>query len=140
MQTKSDQQIQKLIGTLFPLIGIALLVGTGVSIPVTNRFINTASRAEGTVIKLNAGRAHPSVEFTPVDGTKVEFSGQGWIDYGVGDRVPVLYLKDPENPAGYQISIDTIGALWFGQFVGTWIGTGFVLSGLFMKYGSNSKP
>ena len=35
-------------------------------------------------------------------------------------------LKDPENPAGYQINIDTIGALWFGQLLGTWIGIGFV--------------
>ena len=53
MQTTIDQQMQKLMGTLFPLIGVALLVGTVVSV----RFINNASRAEGTVIKLNAGRA-----------------------------------------------------------------------------------
>ena len=87
------------------------------------------------MIKLNAGRAHPSIEFTPVGGGTVEFSGAGWIDYGVGDRVPVLYLKDPENPAEYQINIDTIGALWFNQFIGTYLGISFVLGGLFVKYG-----
>ena len=136
MQTTIDQQIQKLMGTLFPLIGVALLVGTVVSV----RFINNASRAEGTVIKLNAGRAHPSIEFTPVGESKVEFSGARWIDYGVGDRVPVLYLKDPESPSGYQINIDTISVLWRDQFAGTWIEIAFVLGGLSMKYGYKPEP
>ena len=140
MRTTIDQQMQKLIGTFFPLIGVALLVGTVVSVPFTVRFINTASRAEGKVIKLNAGRAHPSIEFTPVSGGTVEFSGAGWIDYGVGDRVPVLYLKDPENPAGYQINIDTIGALWRDQLAGTQLGIAFLLGGLFMRYGYQPKP
>ena len=92
------------------------------------------------MIKFNAGRAHPSIEFTPIGGSKVEFSGAGWIDYGVGDRVPVLYLKDPESPSGYQINIDTIGALWREQFAGTWIGIAFVLGGLSMKYGYKPEP
>ena len=91
------------------------------------------------MIKLNAERAHPSIEFTPVGESKVEFSGAGWIDYGVGDRVPVLYLKDPENPAEYQINIDTIGALWRDQFAGTWLGMSYVLGSLFMKYGYKPK-
>ena len=132
--------MQKLTSTLFPIIGAALLVGTVVSIPFKMHFINTASRSEGTVLKLNAGRAHPSVQFTPASGDDVEFSGHGWIDYGVGDRVPVLYLKNPENPTGYDINIDTIGSLWFDQFAGIWLGIGFTLGGLFMKYGYKSMP
>ena len=136
MQTTIDQQMQKLMGTLFPLIRVALLVGTVVSV----RFINNASRAEGTVIKLNAGRAHSTIEFTPVGESKVEFSGAGWIDYGVGDRVPVLYLKDPESPSGYQINIDTIGALWLNQIVGTCLGISFVLDVLLMKHRFKPKP
>lgn len=87
------------------------------------------------MIKLNAGRAHPSIQFTPAGGSTVEFSGHGSSDHGVGDRVPVLYLKNPDNPAGYDINIDTIGALWGDQFAGTWLGLGFILGGLFMKYG-----
>ena len=53
------------------------------------------------MIILNTGRAHPSIEFTPIDGSKVKFSGAGWVDCGVGDRVPVLDLKDPESTSGY---------------------------------------
>ena len=126
MQTTSDQQMQKLMRTLFPLIGVILLVGTAVSVPFKIRFIDAASRAEGTMTKLRTRRAHPRIEFTPVGESKVEFSGVGWIHYRVGDRVPVLYLKDAESPSGYHISVDTIGGLWFEQFMWTWIGISFV--------------
>lgn len=50
-----------------------------------------------------------------------------------------LYLQDLESPSGYQINIDTIGALWRDQFAGTWLGIAFVLGGLSMKYGYKPK-
>ena len=127
MQAMNDQQMRKLMRTLFPLIGVVLLVGTAVSVPFKIRFIDAASRAEGTMTKLRTRRAHPRIEFTPVGKSKVEFSWHGWIYYyRVGDRVPVLYLKDAESPSGYRISVNTIGSLWFDQFMGTLLGISFV--------------
>ena len=101
-------------------------MGTAVSVPFKIHFITAASRAEGTITKPRTRRSYPRIEFTPVGKGKVEFSGLGLIYDKVGARVPVLYLKNAESPSGYRISVDTIGSLWFEEFMWTWIGIGCV--------------
>lgn len=133
MQT-IEQNLKRLIGTLFPIIGAGLLLAAIVSIPFTYSFINRASRAEGKVVKLSAGGAHPVIQFVPAGEAAVEFSGNGFINYKVDDKVTVLYLKDAQSPSGFQATIDTPGALWSTQLMLTWIGTGFVIGGLYTKY------
>jgi hypothetical protein len=128
-----DREVQKLIGTIFPILGAGLLLGAVVSAPFTYHFTQIAARAEGEVIRLDAGGAHPVIRFVPVGADVIEFSGHGWINYAVGDKVTMLYLKDIENPTGFQMNIDTPGALWFDQFVSIWLGTIFMIGGLYMK-------
>ncbi|MEM9091416.1 MAG: DUF3592 domain-containing protein [Cyanobacteria bacterium P01_F01_bin.53] len=130
-----EHDLKELIGTLFPVIGAGLLLIAVVSTAFTYRFINMASRAEGKVVKLNAGGAHPVIRFVPVgEEEEVEFSGSGFINYSVDDKVSVLYLKDAQNPSGFQTNIDTPGALWAAPLGFTWIGMGFVIGGLYTKH------
>lgn len=129
-----EYDLKKVVGTLFPVIGVGLLLAAVVSIASTYRFINVASRAEGTVVKLNAGGAHPVIRFVPVGEAAVEFSGSGFINYSVNDKVSVLYMKDSQNPSGFQTNIDTLGALWAIPLGFTWIGTCFIIGGLYTKH------
>lgn len=133
MQT-IDQDLKKLIGILFPIIGAGLLLVAVVSTACIYYFVNMASRAEGKVIRLSAGGAHPVIQFVPAGEAAVEFSGSGFINYSVDDKVTVLYLKDAQHPSGFQTNIDTPGALWSTPLILTWIGTSFVISGLHTKH------
>jgi hypothetical protein len=126
-------ETRKLVGTLFPIVGVLLLIGAIVAAVTTDRFIRSATRAEGEVIRLNAGGAHPEIRFVPQGEASVQFSGQGLIKYAVGDRVTVLYRKDSQSPPGYQTQIDTPGALWATTALLTWLGGGFVIGGLYTK-------
>ena len=128
-----DQEVRKLIGILFPVIGIGLLLAALVSTTLTCRFVKTALRAEGRVVQLNAGGAHPVIRFVPAGEEATEFLGSGFINYAVGDRVTVLYLKDAQSPSGFQTNIDTPGALWFTALILTGLGGAFVVGGLQTK-------
>jgi hypothetical protein len=130
----TDPKTRKLVGNLFPIIGLGLLLCAIASAISTQHFIKSASRAEGKVIKLYAGGAHPEIRFVPAGEPAIEFSGHGFIDYAVGDKVNVLYLKDPQTPAGYQIQIDTPGALWSSTSLFTYLGISFVIGGLYTKH------
>jgi hypothetical protein len=135
-----DREIQKLMGIVFPILGAGLLLGAVVSAPFTYRFIESASRADGEVIRLDAGGAHPVIRFVPAGATAIDFSGHGWINYAVGDKVTMLYLKDAENPTGLQMNIDTPGALWFDQSILTWLGICLTIGGLYTKHVYKSQP
>lgn len=134
-----DQERQKLIGILFPVIGAGLLLAAIVSTTLTYRFVSIASRAEGNVVRLSAGGAHPVIQFVPAGEAAVEFSGSGFINYAVGDKVTVLYLKDAQIPSGFQTNVDTPRALWFTPLILTWIGGGFVIGGFYAKRVSRSQ-
>jgi hypothetical protein len=133
MQT-IEQDLKKLVGNLFPVIGGGLLLVAIVSTPFTYSFINRASRAEGKVVRLDAGGGHPVIQFVPAGEAAIEFSESGFINYKVDDKVTVLYLKDAQNPSGFQTAIDTPGVLWFTPLLLTWIGMAFILGGLYTKY------
>jgi hypothetical protein len=127
------EQKEEMIGILFPIIGAMILLLGVFSTAFTFHFINIASRAEGRVVRLAAGGAHPVIQFMP-DGTRsVEFSANGLIYYAVGDKVTVLFLKeDPENNF-FQPTIDTLGALWFVPFFLMCMGGIFLTLGLFVR-------
>lgn len=129
-----NQSTQKLLGILFPILGVVLLLGAGLEGLVTYRFITLASRAEGKVVRLNAGGAHPVVQFTAVGEAAIEFSDSGYINYAVGDRVTVLYLKDAQNPSIPWAKIDTPGALWFEEIGLVGLGAAMMGGGLYQRH------
>lgn len=134
----SEHTLQKLISTLFPMIGAALLLGAVISTVFTYRFITLAAKAEGRVVRLNASGAHPVIQFTPAGGSIVEFSSSGFITYAVGDQVTVLYVKDAQTPSGFRVNIDNPGALWAPTFVLVVVGTAMVVDALYVRYRSNN--
>lgn len=130
----TDQSTQKLLGILFPILGVVLLLGAGLEGLVTYRFITLASRAEGKVVRLNASGAHPVVQFTPAGGAATEFSDSGYINYAVGDQVTVLYLKDTQNPSIPWTKIDTPGALWSEEITLVGLGAAMMIVGLYNRH------
>jgi hypothetical protein len=128
-----DRVKLEIIGIIFPVVGsscLLLAIGTAIS---TYHFANTASRADGTVVRLLAGGAHPLVRFVPAGTNKaVEFSGNGMINYATGDKVTVLYTKDPLT-ADVQTNIDNPGALWFPSLLVGFLGGIFTIIGLHVR-------
>jgi hypothetical protein len=125
--------MQKLIGILFPILGVALLLGASIEAVMTYRFITLASRAEGEVVRLNAGGAHPVIRFAPAGKAAIEFSTSGFIYYAVGDRVSVLYLEDAQDPSLTWAKIDTPGALWIEEISLVVIGAAMLIAGLYNR-------
>lgn len=130
----SDRDMQKIIGILFPILGVGLLLGAGIAALMTHRFITLASRAEGEVIRLDAGGAHPVIRFAPPGKAAIEFSTSGYIYYAVGDRVTVLYLEDAQNPSITWAKIDTPGALWFEEIHLVGLGAAMTIAGLYNRH------
>jgi hypothetical protein len=95
---------------LLALLG-CLLIGLAAFIACDRAaFLRDASGVIGTIVSLNAGTAHPNVEFTTSLGQTIQFSENGWISYGVNERVRVLY--DPADPE-HTAWVDDPGAVWF---------------------------
>jgi hypothetical protein len=105
--TNNIQLSPRLAGVLVSFAGLLFVGISVITSLVTRDFISNAQRAEATVVSLYAGSSHPKLEFVRPDGEKVDFYGSGWISHRVGDRVPVLYLKDG------AAKIDEPGSLWF---------------------------
>lgn len=95
----SGAVIALVVGALFVAIALVQLVAS-------TTFARTAQRAQGEVVALNAGPAHPQVRFTTSDGQTVEFPQGGFVSQAVGDRVEVLY--DPAHP--HDAVVDAFGA------------------------------
>lgn len=137
--SETDRVKLQLIGIIFPVVGSSvLLIAMGSAIS-TYHFANTALRADGTVVRLFAGGAHPLIRFVPTGTTKaVEFPGNGMINYAVGDKVTVLYTKDPLTAAA-QTNIDNPGALWFPSMLLGFLGGIFTIVGFHARQGSAVK-
>jgi len=104
---------------LLAILG-SLLVGLAAFIACDRvAFLREASGVPGTIVSLNAGPAHPNVEFTTSVGQTIQFSENGWISYRVNDRVRVLY--DPADPE-HTAWVDDPGALWFAPSLLTGLG------------------
>ncbi|MBM0745266.1 DUF3592 domain-containing protein (plasmid) [Phormidium sp. CLA17] len=128
-----DRDMQKLLGILFPILGVVLLLGASIEALMTHRFITLASRAEGEVVRLDAGGAHPVIQFAPAGKAVIKFSTSGYINYAVGDRVAVLYLEDAQDPSMTWAKIDTPGALWFEEIHLVGLGAAMLIAGLYNR-------
>lgn len=137
--SETDRLKLQLIGIIFPVVGSSCLLISIATAISTYHFANTASRADGTVVELFAGAAHPLIRFTPAGATKaVEFPGNGAIYYAVGDKVTVLYAKDPLT-GGIQTNIDNPGALWFSSLLVGFLGGIFTIVGFQVRQGAAGK-
>jgi hypothetical protein len=121
--------LNRLKGAVFALLGL-VFVGIGVNDCVDTRdFVRHARKAEGIVIALNAGPAHPQVEYADETGTKFTMPGRGWISYRRGDRVAVLYLV---NDPHHESKIDDPGALWDFVAIFSGLGATALLVGMYL--------
>lgn len=110
------------------LVGLALLLAALVTGLSTERFIHTASHADGAVVALSAGGSHPRVSFRTADGRAALFSGGGLIfGYRVGQ--PASALRRANAPARTAI-LAAWGSLWFAPFVLGVIGSGWLVGAL----------
>jgi len=121
---------------LFLLIGLGLLAGAYFVYRNTSEFVDTARRAQGTVVALRGGA--PEVQFRTEQGREVQFTSSVSSkppSYRVGETVEVLYHKDqPENA-----EINGIMTLWFGTMILGGLGTVFSLIGAALLFVSGRK-
>ena len=74
-------------------------------------FYLTAKRADGEVVRLNAGRAHVEIRFVTDDGKVVEYPQNGFVRLDLGEKVKVLY--DQQDGGRLFACVDSVGAAWF---------------------------
>ncbi|WP_263147170.1 DUF3592 domain-containing protein [Pseudomonas sp. RIT-PI-AD] len=123
---------ETLQGMLCSLAGLVFLVIAGFCYASHVAFLERAERAEGVVVKLNAGAAHPEIEFTSRAGARVSYPQGGFHgSYEVGERVHDLY--DPASP-GNTATTDYFGAQWSGVIITLALATGFLAQGLYKIY------
>ena len=113
---------------LFILIGVSLVALAIGAVVRTHRFLREAAIAPGRVASLNAGGAHPEIEFTTQKGEVVSYPQGGFIGgYRSGDHVTVRYrAESPQETA----TIDALGALWFSPMLLALLCTGIGLAGI----------
>lgn len=86
-------------------------------------FLSGADIAPGMVISLNAGGAHPQIEFAAADGKTYRYPQGGMIyGYRAGQAVQVLYRH--EDPRMTAVINDT-GAIWGPAALIALMGLGF---------------
>ena len=103
----------------------ALLISIAVGWSLTTRqFVQKADRAQGTVVRLNYGSAHPQIRFKDKIGKTVEYAQGGLIfGYQANERVEVLYTSDDKQ-------IDTFGALYGFTLLALLAGIAFGITAL----------
>jgi hypothetical protein len=97
------------------LLFITFILFVAMTLIASNKyeFMQRASRAQGVVIRQNAGKHHVEIKFTTASGEAVQYSQNGDISYEAGEQVTVLY--DPKEPM-LTASTDATGALWGNIF------------------------
>jgi hypothetical protein len=108
--------------------GLLLLGFAARNAVTTYSFVRRAVRADGTVIALNAGGAHPQIRFITPDEQVISYAQGGLIfGYKPGDAVRVLF--DAMDPGG-TATIDAFGAVWFNTLLLGVLGTIVISTGL----------
>jgi hypothetical protein len=115
------------VSILATIGGGILLLASAASAWSTRGFIDRATRAEGVVVSLHAGSAHPEVEFKLPSGKNLSFPAGGFISYNKGDRARVLYL--PAAPIE-SVRLDDFGELWLPDIASALLGAVIVFLGL----------
>ena len=122
-----SRQIGPVRGIMLALAGTGTLLLTSLEIHSRQQFEEQAQRAEGTVVALYAGPAHPKIEFEDAKGQKVTFPGGGWTSHRAGDRVKVLFLAD--DPLA-TAELDEPGSHWVFTSATGVVGLGLLIGGL----------
>ena len=124
----------KVFKLLFPLIGLAALIGAWMLYSDARHFITTATVAEGRVIELVRKRSSdstsyaPRVSFMDVQGRMHTFTSRTSSNppaYDIGETVQVFY--QPDSPA--QARIDGFFSLWGATLIIGIVGGVFALIG-----------
>jgi hypothetical protein len=116
-------------GLIAVFIGCVLWVIAAFVANDTRDFLRRAVSADGVVTRLNAGGAHPEVQFTAANGQTFEYPQGGAIGgYERGQRVRVLYISDDISNTA---CLDDPGALWFDAGIMAGLGLAFVFAGGF---------
>jgi hypothetical protein len=113
----------RFLGWVLVVVSAILLIAFVVSFVITRRFVDSATRAEGTIVKLIEARDSDSGPmyrpvFTFRDSNEVEHEVQSSVGsnppaFKVGDQVKVLYTKErPENA-----TLDSFMSVWFFPLV-----------------------
>jgi hypothetical protein len=122
MSNNDRTNILRLGGNFFVIVGSLLLFPAIAFIILDCYLVNTASRVDGTVVRLLPGEKpsrskksagfHPLIQFVPIGAKKaVEFPSSG-LNYAVGDKVTVLYHADDSFLIRSALIDDPI-ALWY---------------------------
>lgn len=116
---------------------IALLIISGYMGLARQDFLSRADAAPGKVASLNAGSAHPQIEFAAADGKTYSYPQGGMIyGYRAGQAVEVLYLqKAPQLTA----VINDAGAIWGPAVLIGLIGLGFGMLSMLTLYNRRGK-
>ena len=131
----TPQNLFRLFGLGFALIGCGLLVGALLSYRSTAAFLSTAMPATGEVIGYDrradsegAITYYPVITFAPAGDDEIEFTastGSSNRPYAIGASVPLRY--DPKLP--FNAAIDTPADIWLVTGVLGGLGVVFVLVG-----------
>lgn len=125
------------VGLLFFVIGVAILIGSIVSILKTHRRVANSLSADGlvTAFATEMGRSgylyYPQVQFKIPSGQTISFQssvGTSRPGYSVGQQVKVLY--DARNPQ--EAEIDALSSLWLVPGCMLAMGLAFTILGLFL--------
>lgn len=93
---------------MFRISGVFCLLFSITSAFKSYQFITQGLRIEGKVIDLSVAK-QPVIKFLPSDKTKViEFRTSGTVNYKVGDRLTILFLKGNNS----SFMVDTPGSLF----------------------------
>jgi hypothetical protein len=121
----------------FLLIGIALLAVALYLYRNTSNFIDSARKAQGTVVALRSGA--PEVKFRTEQGREIQFTSSVSSkppSYSVGETVEVLYPPDQPDKA----EVNSFMTLWLGVIIVGVLGTVFSLIGLALVFAFGRKP
>lgn len=116
-------------------VGLVLLVAGAGALAVaafegyaTRQFIRSALRADGTVVALYAGPAHPEVEYADASGQRHTFPGTGMVHHQAGARVGVLYIDRGDH---HDARLAEWGSLWFSVCTTAGIGVALLIAGAY---------
>jgi hypothetical protein len=124
----------RFIGSVFGVIGLALVLAGGGFAWSTQQFLASATRAEGVVVAMvGSDTLAPVVEFTAPDGRVESFRSMvssSPPDFSVGERVVVYF--DPADPQNARIG--AFFHLWFLPIFLVGMGSIFGAVGFFILY------